>query len=552
MKFDLSMPYDKNAIELIKSLPDNSRKWAPEKKCWVIDSSAFYELIGLFRDYWPEFAHDLEHGEHYRAIRQAISNERKQKALNVIESRAGSSDLEFPAPKNLKYLDFQKAGIAYAIKRRNTLFADEMGLGKTIQAIGSINALSNIERVLVICPASLKLNWEKEMDKWLVNNRLTIGVANSDDKFFPQTNVVIINYDIVKKFVEEIHKASWDVLIIDEVHYLKNYSAKRTQLIFGSKSQKAIGADRKFYISGTPILNRPVELYPIVNSLMPKQWGTFVEFAEHFCSPKRTRYAIDYSGAANLDELQTKLRENIMVRRLKKDVLKELPPKTRQIIELPESGCKEIIARERELLSKHQTILSSLNEALVESKVLTSEEEYAEAARKLSKREALIELSEIAKIRHATALAKVPFVLEHIESTLEQVDKLVVFAHHHDVINAIYEEFKNVSLVITGETPQEKRQAIVESFQKDKKYKLFIGSIQASGVGITLTAASRVIFVELDWVPANITQAEDRCHRIGQHDNVLVQHMVLENSLDARMVRLIVEKQEIIDKALNE
>jgi superfamily II DNA/RNA helicase len=161
--------------------------------------------------------------------------------------------------------------------------------------------------------------------------------------------------------------------------------------------------------------------------------------------------------------------------------------------------------------------------------------------------------TEISKLRHETAVAKIPSVIDFLHACLDDDGgKIVLFAHHHDVVNAIAQEFGISSVVLTGETGQTDRQAAVDRFQSDPDCKLFIGSITAAGLGITLTASSHVIFAELDWVPGNITQAEDRMHRIGQTNSVLVQHLVLDGSLDAQMARTLIEKQQVIDKALND
>jgi hypothetical protein len=165
--------------------------------------------------------------------------------------------------------------------------------------------------------------------------------------------------------------------------------------------------------------------------------------------------------------------------------------------------------------------------------------------------EMVIAFSEMAKVRHDTAVAKIPMVVEHLTNVLESGNKAVVFVWHHDVVDALAKEFEGVSVVIDGRVPPSKRIELVDAFQMNPKIKLFIGSITAAGVGITLTAASHVIFAELDWVPGNVSQAEDRLHRIGQKDCVLVQHLVLEESLDAHMAKVIVKKQEVIEKALD-
>ena len=239
------------------------------------------------------------------------------------------------------------------------------------------------------------------------------------------------------------------------------------------------------------------------------------------------RFGWDFNGASNLDELQEILRSKFMVRRLKKDVLKELPAKVRQVLVL-EGGDKI-----RELLEKEKKAYDDYAQSLKDG-------EFESPA-----------FADMSKVRKEVAIAKIPFILDHVREALEELEKLVLFVYHHEVVDALKAALGNSCVTIDGRTKNEDRQAAVDRFQSDPTCKVFVGTIRAAGVGITLTAASNVIFGELDWVPGNITQSEDRCHRIGQTDTVFVRHLVLEGSLDERMAQIIVEKQEVIDKALD-
>jgi len=464
------------------------------------------------------------------------------------ESMASDSNLVIPKPENLSdnYLPFQKAGIEYGSKRKNVLIADEMGLGKTIQAIGILNLTENLKSVLVIVPASLKLNWKKEIEKWLVPN-LTIGVATSKDGI-PRTDIVIINYDILKKYKERLLK-SWDVVIIDECHYIKNAKTQRSKLVLEIGSL----ADQRILLTGTPIVNRPKELWNIVSFLAPEKFNNFWGFHKYYCDAHHNGYGYDFDGAKNLDELQILLRQLIMVRRLKKDILIELPAKLRQIIEIPLNGFASVVRNEREMRLQSEEVVEEMKrklEELKENKDDFDPAAYDEAVKEL-KSERSYAFAEIAKARHETALAKVPVVIDYIKEVLENDKKVVVFAHHRDVIEAIQESLGSKAVILYGGMNEIKKEESVTRFQNDENVKVFVGSIQAAGVGITLTAASHVIFAELDWVPGNLSQAEDRCHRIGQTDSVLVQHIVLEDSIDSLLAQTIVEKQEVIDEAMN-
>jgi SWI/SNF-related matrix-associated actin-dependent regulator 1 of chromatin subfamily A len=459
-------------------------------------------------------------------------------------SRATDADVQVPAPNGLEYYPYQKASIKFLLDHPATLLADEMGLGKTIQAVGLINADTTIRTVLVICPASLKLNWQRELERWLVRS-LTVGVA--DARTLPRTDVVVVNYDVLDRH-EELFRRPWDLLVVDEAHYVKNKDAKRTQLTLAIASN----ARRKVFMTGTPIVNRPIELWTLISALDPQNWPKkrFWWYARRYCNAVHNGYGWDLRGAAHLDELQDRLRSTIMIRRLKKDVLTELPPKVRQVIVLPANGLRDVVEEERRIWSRHEGLIEEIRAHMELAHANEDEESYRAALEQLrsSYRYAFTEISEA---RHRTALAKVPYVVEHLRAVLEEQDKVVIWAHHTDVIRQIASAFGNQAVMLTGETPLAERQRAIDRFQTDPNCRLFVGSITAGGVGITLTAASVCVFAELDWVPGNLTQAEDRLHRIGQRNSVLVQHLVVDGSIDAQLAHSIVAKQKIIDQAMN-
>jgi SWI/SNF-related matrix-associated actin-dependent regulator 1 of chromatin subfamily A len=457
------------------------------------------------------------------------------KTRTLLASRASDADVNAPSPDGYEYLPYQRAAIAFGMSHPNVLIADEMGLGKTIEALGIINTDPKVKRVLIVCPASLKLNWARECERWLVD-RGTVGVAG---KTFPEdADVVIINYDILGKWKSKLRK-TFDVLVADECHYVKNKEAKRSKALYGLK------AKRKLFLTGTPILNRPVELWTIVSSLAPEEFDHFWTFAKRYCKPVKNRFGWEFTGATNLDELHERLRSTIMVRRTKAQVLPDLPPKRRQVIELASDHIAGLIAVEAEAWKEHQTRLKELR-ALTRSGGEPNEKQLEQMRAGIN-----AAFGDLAKLRQATALAKVPLVVEHMKSVLEDAGKLVVFAHHRAVVAELAEPFGDAAVTLTGSDSSESRQASVDRFQEDPTCTIFIGSITAAGFGLTLTASSHVVFAELDWVPAHLTQAEDRTHRIGQENSVLVQHLVLEDSLDARMVGTLLKKQRVIDKVVD-
>lgn len=242
----------------------------------------------------------------------------------------------------------------------------------------------------------------------------------------------------------------------------------------------------------------------------------------------------------------------LMIRRLKKEVLPELPRKRRQIIELPAEGqLLELVEEENKLWQTQAQIIKDLEEALTGLKQeAVDDDDFGKIIDNLKFNKRYF-FDEIAIIRHKLALAKVPYVCDHIEDLLENKDKLVCFVHHNDVGRAIFERFADKAVHVYGATSMEDRAAAIEKFWNDDKCELFIGSLKVTGLGINLQVASNIVFAELDWVPGVITQAEDRCHRIGQEKSLLVQHLVAQNSMDSNMAKRIVTKQKSIQKALN-
>lgn len=483
---------------------------------------------------------------------------------SVRKSRASTTELEFPSPEGLEFLPYQKAGIEYMMDRPGTLLADEMGLGKSVESLGVINTDTSVKTVLVFCPASLRINWLREAQRWLTRPFNFFLVEKTTDIPGPEHNFVIVSYTCAagrgsKKLQEALMGRSWDVLICDEVHLLKNKSTARAKLVLGyySKAKKAkipgISArvGRKMYLSGTPMPNKPIEMQGILGDLAPQTFGYVISFGRRYCDGYQSRWGWNFEGASNLDELQEKARGTCMIRRLKADVLKELPPKRRQVICLPTNGASSVLRMEEQTYSEYEDRLTGL-QAQADLASTSGNEEAYKAAMKALSHLYMVAFNEMSRIRRDVALAKLPAVIEHLERALDTEKKVVVFGHHREVVHRISEHFGDEAVHITGTTTPKKRQEAVDRFQEDCSVRVFVGNMKAAGVGYTLTAASLVVFAELDWVPSVITQAEDRLHRLGQLHHVLVQHLVYDGSIDSRIAHAIVVKQEVADKALDD
>lgn len=511
-------------------------RWDRDAKCWWTASAELAAALSAYAD---------------ESARQLLDAAAEHAVESVAASRAADADIDIPVPDGLTLRPFQRAGVAYALGRQNTLIGDEMGLGKTLQALGVINVDESIRKVLVVAPLAVKINWQREAEKWLTRP-MTIGFATA--KEWPESDIVIIHPDVLARR-PEIHQQTWDLLVVDEAHLFKNDKAARTQALFGGRGRPAVQARRTLALTGTPIPNRPRELWPLVHALAPAEFSSWYKFVERYCGAYQDRFGWNTQGATNLAELQEKLRATLMIRRRKADVLTDLPAKERQVLVLDPadiSGGKAAVRKEAKEIAALAKARAEAAIAVELAKAGGDETAYKEAVAALQGA-ARTEFSAMSRLRHDTAVAKAPAVVEVVKEHLEGgVEKIGVWAHHHDVVDIVKAGLADFNpVVVTGETKADDRQAAVDAFQADPQTRVFIGSITAAGVGITLTAASHAVFAELDWVPGNVSQAEDRHHRIGQAESVLVQHVVLDGSIDAKLAKTLLAKQAVADAALD-
>lgn len=500
---------------------------------------------------------------------QELEGEAAQQVNESLQaSRATDADITIPAPAGCEYLPYQRAGIKYAIDRPACLIGDEMGLGKTIQAIGVWNLDTSLKSVLVVCPASLRINWMREFTKWSVRP-VRIAIVNGGRQRdwnvsgASTADIVIINYDVLEQHRVMIDRRQFDLLIGDECQYAKNVDAKRTRALHGfvdktgKRVVQAIQARRKVFLSGTPLMNRPKELWTLVQQCDPNGLGrNFFGFHKRYCGARHNGYGWDFNGATKTDELQRLLRERFMVRRLKAEVLKELPPKRYQVVEVP---C-DSLTQHKQIVDDCRRFDSYRNfVAEAEAKLSELEDRYGDEAYlrddyrsiKQSIRDKYgAAFEELAEARHRVAEAKRDAVTEIVETALEN-GPVILFAWHADVIEHWKRYFGDRAVVVTGQTPMSERQGAVDAFQSGK-VDLFIGNILAAGVGLTLTRSSHVIFAELTFVPAQMQQAADRAHRIGQLESVLIQYVVLEDSIDVYLADMLINKQKVCDEVLGD
>ena len=500
-------------------LRDAKFHWNPEQKHW--ESNSIHNVKNLEEFLSPEA----------KLIYDQLWNEYNGR---IAASQALDSTMELPCPEGKNYHPFQKAGIEYLIKHENVLLADEMGLGKTIQVIGYLN-YARPKKVLIISPLSVKSNWLSELKTWLVYDT-SIEVINGKE---PKWNaeITLIHYDALKKHKDRLLSETYDLVVMDEAHYIKNIKTQRTVVCLSLQGRKRV------LLTGTPILNRPNELFtlllylrnPMIRSPQTGR-ASYSYFTYRYCVVNEYMGHMQVVGGKNLDELQTKLRGSCMMRRLKKDVLAELPPKTRQMIPIPRGAVSSSVLHDSddimEIIKKQA---GSWEDVM---KMLKTKPEVFE---------------KLAKARHQLGVSKIPMAISFIEDALENEDKVVVFAHHRDVVEAIGEHFKGSVSLYGGMSIKERDYAISE-FNTNPDCKVFVGSVSAAGMGINLqkSGCSVAIFVEIDWRPAYNIQAEDRIHRVGQTNNVLIYNLIVDDTLDGYIAEKVLNKQIDINKALDD
>ena len=416
----------------------------------------------------------------------------------------------------------QADGVAFLLSKRRVLLADDMGLGKTRQAIVAMEAGAPEGKILVVCPASLKLNWKREIQ--LVDTAAAIEVIGVDREAADDPRWLIVNYDILRKHADRLHDIEWAGVILDEAHFIKNASQRTNHClkllgIQADAHAPVIGPEYVFLLTGTPMTNRPKDLFNLLRCVGHPAARSFLSFARRYCDAYRNDYGWVTTGASNIDELNLLMKE-VSIRRKKEEVL-DLPPKIRSWVPVDISGSKAAFnAVERFLNWYAGTDLSQPNDT-----------EF---------------LARLTKVRTALHKAKHKAVEERIRDVVAAGEKVVVFTCFSEGIARHKAKLGESAVTITGSDAPEKRIDAVDRFQSDDTVRVALCNIIAGGVGITLTAGTHVIFQDLDWVPANHAQAEDRCYRLGQERRVTVEYFIAAGTLDSYISQLLEQKIKLI------
>jgi SWI/SNF-related matrix-associated actin-dependent regulator 1 of chromatin subfamily A len=494
--------------EIKNQIKTKGAKFDPPTLSWVADGTA---LVDLLSDMGPVVA-DQVAIDVFEAIvdRHELSN---AASLDAVSVQTDVHDrLAEVLPEGLALYPFQEAGVAFLeASDGRALLGDQMGLGKTPQSLAYLALHPEQLPAVIVVPAVVTTNWVRETQRW-VPGKSVFRLKNGKDQIPENTNVVVVSYDIARRRVADLRAFNPGVVIADESQCIKNYKAKRTQAVVSLV--RDCGA-RFIALSGTPILNRPVEFYTTLSMLRPSQYSNWWKYTARYCGGHRTRFGYECSGATNTSELATRLKD-LMVRRTKDQVLTELPAKQR--------GSLPIELKPAEL------------------------RQYRKAANGPE-----THLEQITAARRAIGQIKVPYAAEIMLDYADQGVPVLMFAHHKDVLDALETACRENGVRygrIDGSVSHEDRGNVVEKFQAGDLDVMLI-SVLAGGVGITLTRASDVVFVERSWTPAAEEQAEDRVHRIGQTDTVNVRYLMVPGTIDEDMDELLEDKRQVIASILD-
>lgn len=465
----------KNMLDCIRSLP--ARKWDQKIVRWIVPLTMRERLMEIGFQV-PEL----------------------QKKDDALEEKCRTISGKYNFLKH-----YQSYGVAWLLEKSKALLADDMGLGKTVQMIVMLNESRKLP-ALVVCPASLKINWIKEISKW---SNLSCCMINGSTWTAGSEDVVVVNYDIVGKHSSVIKKRKFKTIICDESHYIKNEKTKRSIAV----TDIAASSENFFAVSGTPIENRPKEFYTTLRLIDGKQFSSFWRYAMRYCGARNNGFGWDFGGSSNTGELNAILAGNYMLRRKKEDVLKELPPKQRFLVPI-----------EIKNDSEYYDVLNSDFD---------------------------VEIERLQKLKRTAAISKFEKAIEWLSEQIDSGNKIVVFAMHHDLIDRIASRFSSICVKFDGRDSQKCREESVVKFQTDESCRLFVGNVKAAGVGITLTAASNVVFFEFDWVPGVNIQAEDRIHRIGQNESATCWYLVADGTIEEDIFSLLNSKKAVLDSILD-
>lgn len=496
--FEVYYEYSVRLTTVLRCLPGWA--WSKEKKCGVARATpAARALLKKLEFEVDDDPTEFDFGE----------------APSPNDNHANVWEGEVRSPYFASLRRYQQEGVRRIIGAGGrALLADEMGLGKTPQALTWLEHLDG-SPAFVVTTASTKSNWKEEASRW--TTRKTEIVNGTKPYPLPPADLYVLNYHIVDAWLPVLQKMRAVALVADEAHNIKNKDAVRT------KAVKALAkrVPQFLALTGTPIMSNPIEMFTVLQLINKNLFPSRVQFGLEFCQPEIDPWSgsIVYKGVTNADVLKKKLAD-IMVRRLKADVLSELPPKqrTRVELEIDNRGYYDKVAAAKPAVLSSMSIKAKLQELLA----LTAHGKFAAAC-------------------------------AWIDDVLAQGEKLFVGVHHVAVAQALLKQYGKAAVGITGSTPVPKRQAICDAFNRDPSVRLMFGELEAAGEGLNLQhACSNVAFFEYPWTPARLVQFEDRVHRFGQQQGVNVWFLTASNTVEEKLIDTLLSKADVVSSALDE
>jgi len=529
--------------------------WVAEKRHWVFAASQYDEVTSKLHGHPALKSGSVELPPNWVLAKfESFSRSRAPISRNAVARRAipggagGSAFDEMPAKTRDKLMAYQHEGVQFGIAHGGRcLIGDEMGLGKTLQALGIVANYREDWPCLVVAPSSMRFVWRDQIVEWLEVQAEQVQVlTNGKEKLNGHARFVVVSYNLVAKqerFQKRADGSPYKTLIVDESHFVKEHKSQRTQATVAMCKS----ARRAIMLSGTATVNRAAEIYTQLDALMPGEIPSFLCFVERYCEQSVMhlpgRKVVKWTGSRCTGELNLYLSNSIMIRRLKKDVLSQLPDKTRQRLVLDESQMDKVAIKKLEQLMQ-----------AIDEKEKQRLEALKEAGNKEGDKDKSTALENNSHMFKLTSEAKAGAVLEHVEMLLDGDVKFLCFAHHSFMLDKIEQQLqrKRVDYIrIDGGTKQEARPELVNRFQQEESVRVAVLSITACGQGLTLTAASHVVFAELYWVPGQLLQAEDRVHRVGQKSACLIQYLIAPKTMDERIFKMINQKACVVNGILN-
>lgn len=527
----MSFGYDRVMIQSVKQIPGVT--WDKKTMAWRAPLTSVAEVIRWADTFRQEVSDEIR--EIHTSIKTSLSE--LKDASRMVDAEVEVSGLQG------ELLPYQRAGVAYSARAKRTFIADEMGLGKTLQAIATLEYVHDSYPAVVVCPATLVLNWQAEYKRWFPHR--TVKVVTDRKEFPSDYDVVVVGYPNIKHWEKQLlsHKS----YVFDESHYCKTPKAQRTKSAV-KIARSAPKSGIVLCLTGTPVTNRPAEYASQLNILgnldkFGGEWG----FYRRYCGAYKDKWGQWHlEGHSNLDELNDRLRSTCYIRRTKEQVLSELPPVVHNpvLVDGTAPAMKEYRKAEADiveyLVQRAKEIAMELGESPRSAAVI--------AKIKAESNQHLVRLS---VLRRLAAKAKMPVVKEWVESRVAEGRKVVIAAHHRDVVDELALAFGNLRIqggMDINDVEEQKRKFMTMSCEEAP---VIVLSIQAAKTGHNLQVAQDVLFVELPWTPADVDQTYSRCHRLGQKSSVTATYLLCDRTIDEEIYSLIERKRGVVNQAVD-